>query len=452
MPMHPLTSPHRLWGNASHFDYMAAALRARFPADRLRILVATSNTGAFTYDGVERGAERVMREVESALREMMAGGEEEGVLSIVGYSLGGLVARYVVGLLEWKGWFEKVQPVNFTTFATPHLGVRTPLPGLHNHLWNVVGARTLSASGRQLFLTDRFRHTDRPLLSLLADPASVFVRGLARFARRAAYANIVNDTASVYYTTCIAGADPFADLAKVRLNYLRGYAPVLLDPAAPVAVPSPHDPRPAPAAPPVAAAAARRLALALALPLAALLFLLAAALQSARSALRIRRHDRGAAAWEWAGVPLAAAAAVDGVDGAFGGTGADDGGSESGSGADELDGEALLGGRGGEALLGGRGGEGAAAASLSASSSPPSSTSPQAPSPSASGLAFPPLALSPAQRAMLRTLDALGWARFPVHIQRSAHSHAAIIVRARGRKGFEEGEVVVGHWVEGFVD
>ena len=84
--------------------------------------------------GIEVGAERVTKEIEDALEELGRDGHKITRFSIVGYSLGGLVARYVVGLLYHKGLFNKMSPVNFTTFASPHLGVRTvsillrPLP------------------------------------------------------------------------------------------------------------------------------------------------------------------------------------------------------------------------------------------------------------------------------------------------------------------------------------
>ena len=32
-------------------------------------------------------------------------------LSIIGYSLGGLVARYTIGLLLHNGWFDRLEPV-----------------------------------------------------------------------------------------------------------------------------------------------------------------------------------------------------------------------------------------------------------------------------------------------------------------------------------------------------
>ncbi|KAF8418967.1 putative serine esterase-domain-containing protein [Tirmania nivea] len=223
---------HGLWGNPTHLEYLSLALRSRYP--HVRQLICKRNSGNFTYDGIETGGERVTKEIESALEEYSQNGVTINKLSIVGYSLGGLVSRYAIGLLYSRGWFKKLQPVNFTTFATPHLGVRTPLLGWHNHLWNVLGARVLSASGRQLFLIDDFRNTGRPLLSILADKDSIFYKGLSKFPRKVLYANIVNDRVTCFYTSGISRTDPFADLSTISVNYVPGYEPVVLDPATPI--------------------------------------------------------------------------------------------------------------------------------------------------------------------------------------------------------------------------
>jgi pimeloyl-ACP methyl ester carboxylesterase len=156
-------------------------------------------TGSNACAGIEVGAERVAREIEDALEELGRDGHKITRFSIIGYSLGGLVARYAVGLLYHKGFFDRIAPINFTTFASPHLGVRTPLTGYQNHLWNVLGARTLSTSGRQLFTIDNFRNTNRPLLSVLADPDSIFIHALARFRNRSLYANIINDRTALVH-------------------------------------------------------------------------------------------------------------------------------------------------------------------------------------------------------------------------------------------------------------
>jgi triacylglycerol esterase/lipase EstA (alpha/beta hydrolase family) len=57
------------------------------------------------------GGERAANEIEDAFQELERKGHKAKKLSIVGYSLGGLVARYAIGLLHHKGWFDKVQPV-----------------------------------------------------------------------------------------------------------------------------------------------------------------------------------------------------------------------------------------------------------------------------------------------------------------------------------------------------
>jgi len=43
-------------------------------------------------------------------------------LTLLGYSLGGLMVRYAAGKLLALGYFERVKPRNFITVASPHLG------------------------------------------------------------------------------------------------------------------------------------------------------------------------------------------------------------------------------------------------------------------------------------------------------------------------------------------
>lgn len=90
---------------------VAKVLRAKFPEEVLHILVAKRNSGSFTYDGIELGGERVCKEIEEELDKLAREGQIIKKLSIVGYSLGGLVSRYAVGLLYSRGVFEKIEPV-----------------------------------------------------------------------------------------------------------------------------------------------------------------------------------------------------------------------------------------------------------------------------------------------------------------------------------------------------
>lgn len=81
------------------------------PEESLHILIAKRNSGNFTYDGVELGGERVCQEIEEELERLVREGRIIKKLSVVGYSLGGLVARYAVGLLYYRGLFNKLEPV-----------------------------------------------------------------------------------------------------------------------------------------------------------------------------------------------------------------------------------------------------------------------------------------------------------------------------------------------------
>ncbi|KAF5973810.1 hypothetical protein FBULB1_8095 [Fusarium bulbicola] len=93
---------HGLWGNSSHMRNVAEALRDQYSEEELYILSAEKNCGNFTYNGIELGGERVCAEIEEKLRSIEEQGGKITKLSIAGYSLGGLVSRYAVGLLY--GW------------------------------------------------------------------------------------------------------------------------------------------------------------------------------------------------------------------------------------------------------------------------------------------------------------------------------------------------------------
>ena len=189
---------------------------------------------------------------------------------------------------------------NFTTFASPHLGVRTPLKGWLSNIYNTLGARTLSKSGRQLFTIDSFRDTNRPLLAVLADPDSIFMSGLKKFARRTLYANIVNDRSVVHYTSAITKTDPYSDLENVKLNYLKGYDGVILDPDHPIS-PSPK----VKAQDSLSAdfESAKKwiknipwmLTIGVIIPIGVVVFLANSVVQTFRSAKRIKLHESGLA-------------------------------------------------------------------------------------------------------------------------------------------------------------
>ncbi|KAJ4325726.1 hypothetical protein N0V94_000485 [Neodidymelliopsis sp. IMI 364377] len=424
----------RLWGNPEHLKYLTTSVRERYPD--IDVLVPKSNSGSFTYDGIELGGERVAHEVEARLDELKKDGHTITKFSITGYSLGGLVARYAIGLLYHKGVFEHIQPVNFTTFATPHLGVRTPLRGYTSHVWNVLGARTLSTSGRQLFAIDKFRDTGRPILSVLADPESIFLKALAQFKHRSLYANIVNDRTVTYYTAGISQTDPFVKPDDVKINYVPGYEEVIIDCEHPV---SPKEQEPTPALVQRLTSSTRTVFgrvplfafLVVFIPIGTTLFLCNSAIQSFRSQQRIRLHEEGRAGIE-AGryrFPLMLNAARKEVEDIF----------ENVNNAQEQE------------YLG---------TDSEEMASPTQPTSPRVErrnfdvestreSKQGSTLEFPALALRQDQFKMIEALDNVGIKKFPVYIHKHRHSHAAIIVRM-DKKSFDEGRIVVKHWLDNF--
>lgn len=429
-------------------NYVASALREQYGEDRLIVLVCRRNAGSFTYDGIEVGAERVAKEIEETLEDLARDGYRIKKLSMVGYSLGGLVARYAIGLLHHKGWLDKIRPANFTTFATPHLGVRTPLVGYQNHIWNVLGARALSTSGRQLFTVDSFRDTGRPLLSILADPDSIFIRALARFENRSLYTNIVNDRSAVYYTTGISRIDPYVKMDKLDLHYIKGYEPVMLDPREPFRVrkdkelPSFYtrlagNSRTALKQIPVV------LALVVIIPIASVVFLINSTVQTLRSRRRIMLHETDSEGQGFSGykIPYMVQDMRQAVEDAFENVNSAQDQEYLPQGSEEMSQvQSELAHASNESPLEPSSG----LADLEKSELTPltTTTSEQERHPE-----FSTLALTPAQFAMIKALDDVGFRKYPVHIHKSRHSHAAII-RRHTRATMDEGKIVVGHWLK----
>lgn len=398
-----------------------------------------------TYDGIEVGAERVAREIEEKLDELSRYGYKITRFSIVGYSLGGLVARYAIGLLYHKGYFDKITPVNFTTFVTPHLGVRTPLTGYPNQLWNVLGARTLSTSGRQLFIVDNFRNTGRPLLSVLADPQSVFISALAKFDHRSLYTNIVNDRTAVFYTTGISKCDPFTNLSKVNLRYVKNYEPVILDPDHPVErksiskLPTFYE-RFRDNGRTFLSRIPIYLALMVIVPIATIAFLVNSVIQTFRSRRRIQLHetDHEGSGFGVYRIPYMVREMRVGLEDAFENMNSAQGQEYLPEGSEEL--SAVCDSTPSSPFLARTDELLEPEKSDTESLKKESLTSERPPD-------FPTLALTNDQFAMIKSLDDVGFRKYPVHITKSSHSHAAIIVRT-SRSAYDEGKVVVKHWLD----
>ncbi|KAI0766616.1 putative serine esterase-domain-containing protein [Trametes elegans] len=247
--VHLLLLIHGMWGNPSHLAEMRRVIDERHgqaesekgPNDeRLHILVAETNRDDGTYDGIDWGGERVAEELYEAIRDLEKEGKKVTRFSVTGYSLGGLIARYVVGILHQRGFFNNVTPVNFNTIATPHVGLPR-YPTLISSVANYLGPKLLSRTGEQFFLVDKWSQNGRPLLEVMADPQRLFFQALTHFAHVRIYANTVNDVTVPYPTAAIEQDDVFVNHIQdgFQVEYDEEYKPVIKSYTVPSSPPPP---------------------------------------------------------------------------------------------------------------------------------------------------------------------------------------------------------------------
>lgn len=195
--------------------------------------VTGSHSGFLTYDGIDVNGKRISDEIEAETARLELEKGKVVRFSMVGYSLGGLISRYSVGYLCAKGYFETRDPINFTTFCTPHVGVLNCGNSWGTRLYNFVSPYILAHTGAQFFLADG--KSDRlPLLVWMSDPRSTFIKALKKFKHLSLYANVINDKRTAWYTASISAKDPFNSMinenaSAYSLEFIDGYEPVVID-------------------------------------------------------------------------------------------------------------------------------------------------------------------------------------------------------------------------------
>ncbi|KAI8565797.1 hypothetical protein RHMOL_Rhmol03G0289500 [Rhododendron molle] len=222
---------------AADWRYAAEQFVKRLP-DKVIVHRSECNPSKLTFDGVDQMGERLAGEVMNVVKRW----PEVHKISFVAHSLGGLVARYAIGRLyellprvetaglsgnclnggdlkdstqyleqHFEARVAGLEPMNFITFATPHLGSRghkqlpilCGLPFLERRVsqsahW-VVGR-----SGKHLFLTDNDEGKPPLLLQMVKDSDDLkFISALRSFKRRVAYANANYDYVVGWRTSSI---------------------------------------------------------------------------------------------------------------------------------------------------------------------------------------------------------------------------------------------------------
>lgn len=207
---HLLVFIHGLWGNYKHMNSLKKILEKTLEDRQELVYYATRQNAMFkTFDGIEIVGYRTLMEI----CEFITGHKDGPItkISIVGYSMGGLIARFVVGKMytEFDQVFRDIEPQIFMTLATPHLGVEFYNPEnstskrIFQSLIRRLGSSILGKSGREMFMTNR---NNDILLKLTEDQ---FLQSLARFKWRVVIANVKNDRTVAFYTSYIADCDPF---------------------------------------------------------------------------------------------------------------------------------------------------------------------------------------------------------------------------------------------------
>ncbi|KAL4065871.1 putative serine esterase-domain-containing protein [Scleroderma yunnanense] len=240
--LHLLVLIHGMWGNPAHLTRMQEIIQQTMGAIEnsgsepieLVVLVAQTNRDEWTYDGIDWGGERVAEEVMNEVMKYEKQGRRVTRFSVMGYSMGGLIARYVIGILHQNRFFETVTPVNFNTIATPHIGIpnfRTAQSSIRSFF----GRNFLSRTGEQFYCADKWSPKGRTLIEVLGDPEYIFYQALLLFPNIGVYANAINDHTVPYITAAIELTDPFTEYQKndIKIEFLGNYEHVIKSYSAP---------------------------------------------------------------------------------------------------------------------------------------------------------------------------------------------------------------------------
>lgn len=204
---------HGLWGGPHHVSSLSECLKHCLP--QVHILRPKGILYFRTYDGVKLCGDVVIQEIFEEIRRLL---QEKNIrineISFVGYSLGGLIARYCVGeLMRLDGFYDSITPRFFTTFATPHLGVKFFNNTLTHWLLNTLGSNLLGQTGKDLFDPNQ-------ILNRLTDPSQIYYKGLLKFKRRIIFSNVKNDRTVPFYTGFVTDLQLFNDWDSIKLKYL----------------------------------------------------------------------------------------------------------------------------------------------------------------------------------------------------------------------------------------
>lgn len=196
-PTHLVVLLHGLLGSPANLQVFGELVRKRLGPSAL-VAAPSCFARLATLDGVDACGVRVLAWLRAFVRER----PELRRLSLVGYSLGGLVARFLAGALchQCTPAFLGLTPSTLLTIACPHLGVLRYPPGSSGGggSGRITAARAavlralFGRAGAQLALADGGGPDAAPPLLLLLATSPGYLSGAAAFERRVAVAGADN--------------------------------------------------------------------------------------------------------------------------------------------------------------------------------------------------------------------------------------------------------------------
>ncbi|KAK9163557.1 hypothetical protein Syun_004459 [Stephania yunnanensis] len=242
VPTHLVVTVNGIVGRAGNWRFAAKKLLEKYPQDVI-VHCSECNSSMLTLDGIDVMGERLAEEVhgDSLVKLVIKSRPELQKISFVSHSLGGLVARYAIAKLygksqlgesseenrecrseesgktgitrpdeKSKGKLAGLEPQNFITFATPHLGSRghKQAPLFCSLPFVEKAARFISwmlgRTGRQLILADNDSGKPPLLVQMVNDSGDLqFLSALQSFRRRVAYSNVRFDALVGWKTSSI---------------------------------------------------------------------------------------------------------------------------------------------------------------------------------------------------------------------------------------------------------
>ena len=159
------------------------------------VLITNFNTIKDNINGIKKSSNNII----DYLKNFINDNGNFKFISIIGYSMGGLYARFIIYKLFENGKIYGLEPIIFCTIATPHLGL------LENHylsgITDLIKNNLVGVSGKEINLTDASFYYESLIFKMGTDDN--FLKPLNSFKKKILYANYSGDLVVPFETSAI---------------------------------------------------------------------------------------------------------------------------------------------------------------------------------------------------------------------------------------------------------